>query len=146
MNIFPLWCDRQARIKASFIQIRTVHTRPGRPLGFDINDVWNRALATYGGQLFLQWLGCQLNYFFWSTMSAGSFCVRIRGMRHHLYTNRPHKPVCPSKTCKKLQWILVYWYCKVTLSVCSLVKGKQIWDGIVHHPLLVCQCKFTMTI
>lgn len=45
MNIFPLWCDRQARIKASFIQIRIVHTRPGRPLGFDINDVWNRGIS-----------------------------------------------------------------------------------------------------
>lgn len=140
MNIFPLWCDRQARIKASFIQILIVHRRPGRSLGFDINGMWNWGISHIRRPAIssMIWLSVKL-FLLINNVSRLLLC------RDHLYTNRPHKPVCPSKTFKKLQRILVFWYCKVTLSVCSLVKGKQIWGGIVHQPLLVCHCKFTMT-
>ena len=104
MNIFPLWCDRPAQIKASFIQIHIVHTCPVYfgSLGFHINGVWNRGVSHLWRPANSSMIWLSVKVFFRSTMSAGFFCVGIWGMRHHFYTNGSHKPCASFKNLQKM--------------------------------------------
>lgn len=126
MNIFPLWCDRQARIKASFIQIRIVHTRPGRPLGFDINDVWNRGISHIRRSAISSMIWLSVKLFLLINNVSRLLLCRDLGNETSLIHKSTTQTCVSFKNLQKIKRILVYWYCKVTLSVCSLVKGKQI--------------------